>query len=137
MPEKRLIFTAMRAAMEGTTVEPPATEEEMTALYRLAKRHDVAHFLAAALQGKLLQVDMTATLHRQYMTAIFRTEQLRAELEVITAVMEAAKIPFIPLKGSVLCDRYPDSWMRTSCDIDVGPKEIKIQTGKDTEVLRG
>ena len=80
MAEKHLIFTAMRAAMEGTTVEPPVTEEEMIALYKLAKRHDVAHLLAAALQGKMLQVDMTATLHRQYMTAIFRTEQLRAEL---------------------------------------------------------
>ncbi|MBE6581326.1 MAG: hypothetical protein E7650_06915 [Ruminococcaceae bacterium] len=130
MPSEQLLFRAIQAAMTGATVEPPATEEEMAALYKLAKRHDMAHLLAAALQGKLLQGDVGASLHRQYMTAIFRTEQLQSELAALTDALEEAEIPFIPLKGSVLRARYPEPWLRSSCDIDVLVHESDVTAVK-------
>lgn len=119
MSNGQMLFEAIRAAMVGKTITPPETEAEMAALYKLAKHHDVAHLLAAALQGQLLQEDMTAALHRQYMTAIFRTEQLLAAQAELTEALEAAEIPFIPLKGAILRELYPERFMRTSCDIDV------------------
>ena len=47
-------------------------------------------------------------------------------LENICFCLEKNGIEYIPLKGSVLRDLYPDKWLRTSCDIDVLVKEEKL-----------
>jgi hypothetical protein len=56
--------------------------------------------------------------------AVYRYEQIQYELEQICEALETAKIPFIPLKGSVIRQYYPEAWMRTSCDIDILVKEV-------------
>ena len=33
--------------------------------------------------------------------------------------IKKVQIPFLPLKGSVIRQYYPEPWMRTSCDIDI------------------
>ena len=53
------------------------------------------------------------------MLAVYRLEKLNYELTKLCGALEQAEIPFIPLKGSVLRQYYPEPWMRTSCDIDV------------------
>ena len=130
MSDEHALFGAIRAAMAGTTVEPPANETEAAALYALAKRHDVAHLLAIALQGKLLPGDVSASLRRQYMGAVFRTEQLLAEQAAITAALEEAGLVFLPLKGAVLRALYPEPYLRTSCDIDVLVHECDLAAVK-------
>ena len=47
--------------------------------------------------------------------------------EQICDTLEKAKIPFIPLKGSVIRQYYPEPWMRTSCDIDILVKERTLE----------
>ena len=37
----------------------------------------------------------------------------------ISAILTQAQIRFIPLKGAVIRKLYPETWMRTSCDIDI------------------
>jgi len=50
---------------------------------------------------------------------VYRYEYQNYELEQICKTLEKSKIPFIPLKGSVIRQYYPEPWMRTSCDIDI------------------
>lgn len=38
---------------------------------------------------------------------------------LICELFNSKKISYVPLKGSVLRDLYPEPWMRTSCDIDI------------------
>ena len=40
--------------------------------------------------------------------------------------LNSKKISYVPLKGSVLRDLYPEPWMRTSCDIDILVHEYDI-----------
>jgi len=61
------------------------------------------------------------------MTALFRYEQSRFVLEEISSLFESEEIPFVPLKGSVIRDIYPDPWLRTSCDIDVLVHESDLE----------
>jgi hypothetical protein len=56
---------------------------------------------------------------KQQQLAVSRYERINYELNRLTEILEKGKIPFIPLKGSVLRDYYPEPWMRTSCDIDI------------------
>jgi hypothetical protein len=96
-------------------------EDTLLALYRLAAKHDVAHLVGTALSkhGMLGEGEAVVKFQKKCMTAVFRYEGLRYELFEVCRVLEAEKISFMPLKGSVLRDLYPEPWMRTSCDIDI------------------
>ena len=48
------------------------------------------------------------------MIAIYRYEKINYELNRLRSALNEAQIPFIPLKGSVLRQYYPEPWMRTS-----------------------
>ena len=60
------------------------------------------------------------------MTAVYRYERINYELNCLTEALNQAEMPFIPLKGSILRQYYPEPWMRTSCDIDILVREEDI-----------
>jgi hypothetical protein len=70
------------------------------------------------------------------MVAVLRYERINYEYKMILETLEKAKIAFIPLKGSVIRDYYPEAWMRTSCDIDilVHESELDRAIGEFTEI---
>ena len=85
----------------------------------LARHHDLAHLLVLGLKNNGLTDESSRALENEIFRAVFRYEQLNYELTRIRETLEQAQVPFIPLKGAVLRDYYPEPWMRTSCDIDV------------------
>lgn len=95
--------------------------EILPQLYALSKSHDMAHIVAQGLSdlGLIGKGEVSAKFQKQQMLAVYRYQKINYELEQICGTLEAAKIPFIPLKGSVIRKYYPEPWMRTSCDIDV------------------
>lgn len=100
----------------------PLTESALAELFALAQHHDVAHLLAPALEKNGLldeQSPFAQSCRTAQKRAILRHERMRFELQHICAVLEDARIPFVPLKGAVVGEWYPQGWMRTGCDIDV------------------
>lgn len=100
--------------------------DTLTNLYILSKRHDLAHLVGDALDKNGLLPDNSEAKKRllqERNMAVYRYEQMQYEFEQICVTLEEAKIPFIPLKGSVIRALYPEPWMRTSCDIDILVKE--------------
>ncbi|MBR2336558.1 MAG: nucleotidyltransferase family protein [Clostridia bacterium] len=97
-------------------------QEDLKPLYLLAKKHDLAHIVGDALD-KLGVFSEQCEAEKHFINArsiaIFRTETLIAELEVLCEELSKSNIDHIPLKGSVIRNMYPETWMRTSCDIDV------------------
>lgn len=97
------------------------TPEQINEVYILSKRHDMAHVTASAL----LKTDLSQTrgmqqiLQKELMKAVYYDSQREYALQEVLSVLETAKIPCIPLKGAVICQYYPSTWMRTSCDIDI------------------
>ena len=97
------------------------TPELLPRLYALSKSHDMAHIVAQELSdlGLLGEDEISQKFQKQQMLAVYRYQKLNYELEQICRTLDDAKISFIPLKGSVIRQYYPEPWMRTSCDIDV------------------
>ena len=85
-------------------------------LYKLSKAHDLAHLVGDALiKNDLIGNDeIKAKYQKQVMIAIYRYEKINYELNHLRSALNEAQIPFIPLKGSVLRQYYPEPWMRTS-----------------------
>lgn len=96
-------------------------DEFLEKLYQLSKAHDLAHIVGNALEkrGLLSESPISQKFRKQTFTAVYRYQQLQYTYSRICAVLEEAKIPYLPLKGSVIRAYYPEPWMRTSCDIDV------------------
>ncbi len=104
--------------------------EILQGLYGLSKAHDVVHLVAdALLKNGLVDRNSPAgqAFSKQLQMAVFRYEQLQYELERICEVLEEAKVPYMPLKGSVLRAFYPEPWMRTSCDMDIYVQECDLE----------
>ena len=138
---EKVFFALLRYEINGgelcEEMKNLITPEMLPALFKLSKRHDLAHLVGDALEKcGLLSAGTEAEKRflQERNMAVYRYEQQRYELEQICETMENARIPFIPLKGSVLRGYYPEPWMRTSCDIDVLVSVSDLQ--KATEALQ-
>lgn len=131
MNEQQVLLQLLRIAVCGEQateqLKNACTPEMLEAVYTLASRHDLAHLAGQGAsklnlpQSEALQKCTQAAMH-----AFMRYMQQDGVFRNICQTLEAAQIPFIPLKGSVLRNFYPESWMRNSCDIDILVKEEQL-----------
>ncbi len=129
-----VLFALLRSAIKGEKVSEEeralCNAELFSSVFALAKQHDSAHLLVVGLEknGLLGEINLPPQkLLQEQMRGVYRYEQQRYELEQICKTLEDAEISFIPLKGSVIRDYYPEPWMRTSCDIDILIEEKDIE----------
>ena len=131
----KYMFPLIRAELFGTDVPEELVREldteKIQAIFYLSKFHDLAHLTGNALSA-LDVLDEEAEKHfgkYQYL-AIYRYQRILHELSVLRGFFEEEKIPFMPLKGTVLRDYYPDPTQRTSCDIDIliHPEDLERAT---------
>ena len=119
----QIFFALLRSAVCGTQLTArdidKYSSELIPDLLGLSSNHDLSHVLVHGLQQNKLISKETADLNEFVFEALYRCEQIKYEYENLCSALEKAKIPFLPLKGSVLREYYPEEWMRTSCDIDV------------------
>ncbi len=114
-----LLRTAVRGDLLQEAARARVTSERFSELLALSKRHDVAHLMALGLDLNGLLREEDASIGNEMIKAVYRHERLNHAYGELCQALEAAEIPFIPLKGAVLKGYYPEAWMRTSCDIDV------------------
>ncbi len=106
----------------STDVKNLITQEMLKPLYAIAKKHDLAHLICDALDKNGFLIDGTEAkkvYENERFIAIYRHEQLIYESQRVFEALEFLKIPYIPLKGSVIKKLYKEEWMRTSADVDI------------------
>ena len=143
MTESDILFALLRHQIcgeeIGEEVKQALTPERLEKVYKLATSHDLAHLAGQSLSqlGLLGEDEVSGKFKKKAMQAVYRYVQVNFEYEQICATLEEAKIPFIPLKGSVLRHYYPEPWMRTSSDIDVlvTPENLDAAAAVLTEKL--
>ncbi len=112
------------------------TPEVRKELYSLSKSHDLAHLVAYALKKEkaLGEDELSELFSKSIYVAVARYANIVVEQEKICNVLEQYKIPYVPLKGAVIRDYYPEPWMRTSCDIDILIHEENLTKAEDVLV---
>ena len=120
-----LIKTEIKDVRLDESIIKSVTDNDWKQVYQLAKRHDIAHFIGNEVikQQYVNNSFIKDKFSNEVFVTIYRYENINAELDNVRDVFNNAKIPFIPLKGSVIRKYYPEPWQRTSCDIDVLVKE--------------
>ena len=91
-------------------------------VYAFSKSHDIAHLAGDALvKHKLLPEGspVAEKFQKSQLTAYYRYVLIDSQFHNICDLLEKEQIVFIPLKGSVIRNLYPEPYWRTSCDIDI------------------
>lgn len=131
MRKETVLFALLRAAVCGQPVsediQAACTAPMLESVYDLSNSHDLAHLAGQALT-KLDLPESQALSRFQLATkqAVFRYMRLDLACEQAYDALEKAQIPFVPLKGAILRDYYPEPWMRTSCDVDILVREMQL-----------
>ncbi len=117
-----LLKSAVSGVLLSEEEKNNISAEQLQEMYAIAVKHDLAPMLSYTLMKNQLldqESDIGKLFVQQQFIAVYRYEQMQSELGKICRVLEDAHIPFIPLKGAMIKQYYPEPWMRTSCDIDV------------------
>ena len=121
--EIKLCFALLRSAVCNDIfpydIRAIYNAELLPKIIKTAEQHDILHLIAFGLKKNNLLVECNKHLETEIFRAVYRYVQQNCELNKLCNTFEKAKIPFLPLKGSVIRKYYPEPWMRTACDIDV------------------
>lgn len=101
--------------------EPVAIPEIMTLqeLYAFQKSQDVSNMAYVALKKLELPESELKEYQDDYKLNILREARFELAGQQVYAELEKAKIPFVPLKGVVVKNLYPNPSLRTFTDVDV------------------
>lgn len=133
--EKDALFMLIRYAM-GIIDDIPDDQKEnivesIPVIYKESKQHDIAHIVADALfSNGLISSDNEyfEKFKKIQIAALIRSSKMSRDLSELAATFEQEKIPFLPLKGSVTREYYPESWMRIGSDVDVLVKKSDLKS---------
>ncbi|MBE7040948.1 MAG: hypothetical protein E7400_03170 [Ruminococcaceae bacterium] len=106
--------------------------EVFSELLRLSTRHSVTPLIAESLSrhGFLTEEDVAESYRHISYRSFIKWQQQEIELQKVTALFETHYIHYMPLKGAVLRNFYPEAWMRTSCDIDILVQEEQLSAAR-------
>lgn len=114
----------IRTAVTGTKLNDFATnidDDTLKNVFGLAQKHDLAQLVAdVVLKNEVSENDELLNVCGQVsLMSLIRYQQQAYEFGRICRLFEENGVSFIPLKGAVIRDLYPEPWMRSSCDIDI------------------
>ena len=116
-----ILYSTVNEIENNESIKEKITPDILLAIYRLAKKHDLAHVVSSFVYRNKVEIDQEfqARLRREEIMSVYRYEQMKYTFGEVCSFFDEAEISYIPLKGSVLRPYYPYESMRTSCDIDI------------------
>ena len=122
-----LVLCMIKSVITETSVAPVSDTETLdyATLFHIAQAHDMTALVSQGLyQNNIFPAgEWGARFKAAQFHALRRCTQIDAERALVCGTLTEADIRYVLLKGSVLKDFYPESYMRTQCDIDILVKE--------------
>ena len=101
----------------------------------LAKKQDVLSLICHGINKN--NGHLPSQAKRDLIKEIYNYSQNEYLLKKAKDILNKAKIPYMPLKGVIIKDLYPDPWMRNSCDVDILIHERDIEKAVQSLVESG
>lgn len=115
------IYTCRLLSSVLNDTEPVAMLEGMTlkGLYAYQKEQDVTNMSYVALQKLGFSAEQLKEFQDDYKLNVLREARFELGAQQVFEAFEKAEIPFLPLKGAILKNYYPNPALRTFTDIDI------------------
>ena len=133
----KLFLCMIRSEVFGKEPEPDIkkhlNDDTISELFTLSVKHDLSCIIISALDrmGVLDDSEDAKKKRKKIMVSALRDGQKEHAMKTVSDIFEENEIPYLPLKGAVIRHLYPQTWMRTSCDIDVLIHESDAQKAID------
>lgn len=121
-----LFHALLRSAIStGENVDLQGAEELVGEVLLMAKAQDVLLLICSSIERNK---GILSTEHKNNRAqGIYQYIQNNHTLKKANEVLKSGEIRYIPLKGAVIKNLYPEPWMRYSCDIDILVQEKDIE----------
>ena len=116
---KDKVVMILNSAFGIKTVNVEIDVSDIPLLVSIFSRQNILPILVSGLRNMGCSNLLTEEIKKKEAKAIFDYTQRKSSLDEIAAAFESESVSYIPLKGSTICELYPEPWMRTSNDIDV------------------
>lgn len=116
---REILFPVIRAGMNLESPDLQIADQDFSILYKIGKKQSLIPIIRTGLKQCGYVSDTEKYLEQEYMKSMYQFVQHDQALKELGEVFEKCGIEYLPLKGSVLRDLYPEPWMRTSVDIDI------------------
>lgn len=109
----------------GKITLPEGSETILPEVLTMAKRQEVILLVYYGL--KKTGSNLADTIKHELLTGVFQHSQNMHMFEKAKALFETEAISFVPLKGALVKDLYPEPWLRHSCDVDLLIREADLE----------
>ena len=116
MTDFNLLLAILKGELTDEKADLEITPESAEGVLRLAKKHDLTYVVAHYLNKNSRKTEKT---EQAEVLQFYRIEQQKFTLSQVKEIFNKERIPFIPLKGSVIREYYNNPLSRSSCDIDI------------------
>lgn len=117
------LFDLIRAGLGQSGINLQLSDEDYSVLLEVGTRQGINPILHRGLLKTAGSSAAIEAFDRARLKDIGQMVHISDAIEKISAALNEADIPYIPLKGAVLRNLYPEKSLRTSCDIDFLVKE--------------
>ena len=117
LKKKTVLILSSAFGLQTNDVE--ISRDDVPLIASIAYKHKIIPIVVEGIKNLGCSDLLSDELLNGEAKAVFDYTQRKVSLDEISDAFEKASIAYIPLKGSVLRDLYPQPWMRTSSDIDV------------------
>lgn len=114
---EQYLIELLISAMDGTA--PPAPYAELSDVMKLAEFHSVANLAYYAAEKLELQEELRRKWSQLRDREIMHDIRQTTELALLCSAFQEAGIRFLPLKGAIMKELYPQSDYRSMSDIDI------------------
>ena len=116
---KTVFFSLIRAALSGEGAPIDVDERVLRALLEVGARQGVLPLLALGADVCGCGDDAVSALREASDRDMFDFVLRDKIMLGVRGALDGEGVPYVPLKGAVLCELYPEKWTRTSGDLDV------------------
>lgn len=139
MSSLELMLSFIKNELLGEAL-PENIEYDVEKLIGLSKSHNLSHLVADALiRNGIVTSDNKKykEILREKLIAAYRDTQRTSFYEKVSIILNQNGISYVPMKGIIISPLYPESWMRTSCDLDILVHKEDLKRASDIFIVNG
>ena len=114
-----VLYPVLRSGMGLEQKNIPLSQDDCRTLFSLGQQQAILPVIYRGLRKQGVPREWLEEQKQAQSTCLYRYVLLDDALKKIGAALDKAGIPWLPLKGAVIRDLYPEAWLRTSTDVDV------------------